>query len=177
MNTFKIVLIGPTKVGKTTFLNRHLTKQFTTTHDPTLGVDVHPLRFNTNYGNICLNIWDCSGDDNFGGLRDGYYLQAQGCILMVDLTQPHLTKQLQPWLSNLYRIVPDCPVVVCGNKCDIKDIKILPNEINRWLLEGPCFKGVRYYDISVKDNYNLEKPFHELCKRLTGHDDLVFLDN
>lgn len=38
----------------------------------TLGVEVHPLQFHTNYGPIMFNTWDTAGQEKFGGLRDGY---------------------------------------------------------------------------------------------------------
>jgi len=41
----------------------------------TLGVEVHPLVFHTNRGPIRFNVWDTAGQEKFGGLRDGYYIQ------------------------------------------------------------------------------------------------------
>lgn len=41
----------------------------------TLGVEVHPLCFHTNRGQIKFNVWDTAGQEKFGGLRDGYYIQ------------------------------------------------------------------------------------------------------
>lgn len=41
----------------------------------TLGVEVHPLSFHTNRGTITYNVWDTAGQEKFGGLRDGYYIQ------------------------------------------------------------------------------------------------------
>lgn len=41
----------------------------------TLGVEVHPLMFHTNRGAIKYNVWDTAGQEKFGGLRDGYYIQ------------------------------------------------------------------------------------------------------
>jgi GTPase SAR1 family protein len=38
----------------------------------TLGVEVHPLKFTTNYGSIQFNVWDTAGQEKFDGLRDGY---------------------------------------------------------------------------------------------------------
>jgi hypothetical protein len=43
----------------------------------TLGVEVHPLTFHTNFGTICFNVWDTAGQEKFGGLRDGYYIQVR----------------------------------------------------------------------------------------------------
>jgi hypothetical protein len=36
---------------------------------------VHPITFHTNFGQICFNTWDTAGQEKFGGLRDGYYIQ------------------------------------------------------------------------------------------------------
>ena len=43
----------------------------------TLGVEVHPLCFHTNRGEIKFNVWDTAGQEKFGGLRDGYYIQGR----------------------------------------------------------------------------------------------------
>lgn len=43
----------------------------------TLGVEVHPLSFHTNRGEICFNVWDTAGQEKYGGLRDGYYIQGK----------------------------------------------------------------------------------------------------
>lgn len=43
----------------------------------TLGVEVHPLVFHTNRGPIKFNVWDTAGQEKFGGLRDGYYIQGK----------------------------------------------------------------------------------------------------
>ena len=43
----------------------------------TLGVEVHPLIFHTNRGPIKFNVWDTAGQEKFGGLRDGYYIQGK----------------------------------------------------------------------------------------------------
>lgn len=61
--------------GKTTFVKRHLTGEFEKKYVATLGVEVHPIQFCTNRGSIRFNVWDTAGQEKFGGLRDGYYIQ------------------------------------------------------------------------------------------------------
>ena len=43
----------------------------------TLGVEVHPLKFHTNRGEMVFNVWDTAGQEKYGGLRDGYYIQGK----------------------------------------------------------------------------------------------------
>lgn len=102
-------------MGKTTFVKRHLTGEFEKKYvgacsfrhpqshihvldvnipplrfpaclPATLGVEVHPLLFHTNRGPIRFNVWDTAGQEKFGGLRDGYYIQGQCAIIMFDVT-------------------------------------------------------------------------------------------
>lgn len=49
----------------------------------TLGVEVHPLMFHTNRGAIKYNVWDTAGQEKFGGLRDGYYIQGNVCQVTI----------------------------------------------------------------------------------------------
>jgi GTP-binding nuclear protein Ran len=44
-------------------------------------MEVHPITFHTNFGQICFNTWDTAGQEKFGGLRDGYYIQ--GIIVLL----------------------------------------------------------------------------------------------
>ena len=86
----------------------------------TLGVEVHPLTFSTNFGTICFNVWDTAGQEKFGGLRDGYYVQGQCGIIMFDVTARITYKNVPNWYRDLERVCENIPIVLCGNKVDVK---------------------------------------------------------
>ena len=86
----------------------------------TLGVEVHPLDFQTNYGTITFNVWDTAGQEKFGGLRDGYYIQGQCGIIMFDVTSRITYKNVPNWHRDLERVCEGIPIVLCGNKVDVK---------------------------------------------------------
>lgn len=165
--TFKLVLVGDGGTGKTTFVKRHLSGEFEKKYIATVGVEVHPLLFHTNYGPIVFNTWDTAGQEKFGGLRDGYYVQGQCGIIMFDVTSRITYKNVPNWHKDLVRVCENIPIVLCGNKVDIKERKVKAKTITFHRK-----KNLQYYDISAKSNYNFEKPFVWLAQRLTGHNDL-----
>ncbi|ELR12971.1 GTPbinding nuclear protein Ran, putative [Acanthamoeba castellanii str. Neff] len=166
---FKVVLIGDGGTGKTTLVKRHMSGEFERKYVPTLGVEVHPLPFYTTHGKIILNVWDTAGQEKFGGLRDGYYIQADAAIIMFDVTDRLTYRHLQKWYTDLSRVCEKIPVVICGNKVDVKDRKVKPKDITFHRK-----KNLQYYDISAKSNYNFEKPFLYVCRRLVNDPRLAF---
>lgn len=169
--TFKLVLVGDGGTGKTTFVKRHLTGEFEKKYIATLGVEVHPLKFYTNFGVILFNCWDTAGQEKFGGLRDGYYIQGQCAIIMFDVTSRVTYKNVPNWHRDLIRVCENIPIVLCGNKVDVKERKVKAKTITFHRK-----KNLQYYDISAKSNYNFEKPFLWLARKLCGEAELEFVE-
>ena len=126
---FKLVLVGDGGVGKTTFVKRHITGEFERKYVATLGVEVRPLDFHTNHGVIRFNIWDTAGQEKFGGLRDGYYIQGECAIIMFDVTSRITYKHVPNWHRDLTRVCDNIPIVLVGNKVDIKDRKVKARQV------------------------------------------------
>jgi len=167
---FKLVLVGDGGTGKTTFVKRHMTGEFEKKYIATLGVEVHPLDFQTNYGHITFNVWDTAGQEKFGGLRDGYYIQGQCGIIMFDVTSRITYKNVPNWHRDLERVCEGIPIVLCGNKVDVKERKVKTSNVTFHRK-----KNLQYLEISAKSNYNFEKPFLWLARKLTGKQDLEFV--
>jgi len=135
----------------------------------TIGVEVHPLDFHTNFGLIRFNVWDTAGQEKYGGLRDGYYINGDCAIIMFDVTSRITYKNVQTWHRDITRVCDGVPIVMVGNKCEVKDRKVKTKQINFHRK-----KNMQYYEISAKTNYNFEKPFLHLARMLSGERDLVF---
>ncbi|GFZ11828.1 RAS-related GTP-binding nuclear protein 2 [Actinidia rufa] len=117
----------------------------------TIGVEVHPLDFFTNCGKIRFYCWDTAGQEKFGGLRDGYYIHGQCAIIMV---------------------CENIPIVLCGNKVDVKNRQVKAKQVTFHRK-----KNLQYYEISAKSNYNFEKPFLYLARKLAGDPNLHFVES
>ena len=50
-----------------------------------------------NFGPIQFDVWDTAGQEKFGGLRDGYYINGQCGIIMFDVTSRITYKNVPNW--------------------------------------------------------------------------------
>lgn len=88
MTELKVCICGDTNTGKTTYLNS-LLGNINQETSPTPGLEVYPIVFRITYNeegvdleeDIRINFWDIAGDDNYGGLRDCYFIRADGVLL------------------------------------------------------------------------------------------------
>ena len=90
-------------------------------------------------------------------------IQAHCAIIMFDLTSRISYKNVPVWYRDLVRVCENIPIVLVGNKADIKNRKVKARNINFHRR-----KNLAYYDISAKSNYNFEKPFLWLARKLVG---------
>jgi GTP-binding nuclear protein Ran len=171
MPTFKLVLVGDGGIGKTTFVKRHFTGTFEEKYIGSCGVEVHPLIFHTNSGPIKFYVWDIAGNEKFSVLLDGYYTKCQCAIIMFDLTSRVTYKNVRSWHHHLVRVCENIPIVLAGNKVDIKDRR----KVKAKRIVFHKQNNLQYYDISTKSSYNFEKPFLWLARKLIGDPNLEFV--
>jgi GTP-binding nuclear protein Ran len=89
-------------------------------------------------------------------------IQGQCAIIMFDVTSRITYKNVPNWHRDLVRVCENIPIVLVGNKVDVKDRKVKAKAITFHRK-----KNLQYYDISAKSNYNFEKPFLFLARKLT----------
>lgn len=135
-----------------------------------MGLDLTPILFSTNVGPVTFNCYDTAGQEKFGGLRENYYVAAHAAIIMFDVTARMTYKSLHYWHKDIERVCGPIPIVICGNKVDCLDRKVKPKDITYHHK-----KKLQYYDISAKSNFNLEKPFLYLVRKLCGNSECVFV--
>ena len=133
-------------------------------------MEVHPIVFHTNFGPIKFNCWDTAGQEKYGGLRDGYYIQGDGAIMMFDVTARITYNSVPNWHRDISRVCPDIPIVLCGNKVEVKARKVKTKQITFHRK-----KNLQYFEISAKTNYNFEKPFLHLARAITGEPTLILV--
>ncbi|KAG6493089.1 hypothetical protein ZIOFF_048065 [Zingiber officinale] len=142
--------------------NRNPTRDAESGFSATIGVEVCPLYFFTNCGKIRFNCWDTGGQKKFGGPRDGYYINGHCAIILFDVTARLTYKNVPTWHRDIWFV--SIPIVLCGNKVDVKNRQVKAKQVTFHRM-----KSLQYYEISAKSNYNFEKPFLYLARKLAGY--------
>ena len=102
---------------------------------------------------------------------DGYCLNADSGIIMFDVTNRQTYGSVPNWHRDLERAGSGIPLVLVGNKVDVMERSVKARQIGYHRR-----KNLQYYDVSVKSNYNIEKPFLYLAKQLRHDPDLEFTE-
>jgi len=165
---FKILIVGPAAVGKTSILERLVYNRFSENYKLTIGVNflskLIDLRGN---GKVKLTIWDIGGQERFQSMRTEFYKGASGAILVFDLTRMETYNAIEKWLNEIRHYAGNVPFILIGNKADLLD------HIGRVIEKEEAEEFARthnstYIETSAKTGKNVEEAFNEFSQMLVG---------
>lgn len=162
--TFKILLLGNTGVGKTSLLLQYTENKFLNSLLGTIGIDFRKKTIKFYQKTIQLYFWDTAGQEKFRSLTKNYYKDADGVLLVYDVTSQKSFDDLQFWLQESTNIneKKNIPFVIIGNKTDLKN-----REVDTYIGEDYAKKnGFKYIETSVKLNKNVEKCFEMIVSSI-----------
>ncbi|KII83882.1 hypothetical protein PLICRDRAFT_46638 [Plicaturopsis crispa FD-325 SS-3] len=146
MPTVKLVVIGPSGVGKTSLRGQYISGRFSTGYRATIGADFisktlpHPT---DPAQSVTLQIWDTAGQERFSSLSSAFFRGADAALLMYDVNRPQTLHALTKWWDEFRERAPVsdeeaetfCCVVV-GNKIDIPGKDRISDEETRAFVDG-----------------------------------------
>ena len=119
---FKLLIIGDSGVGKSCFLLQFIDGDFKEDHNVTIGVEYGAKTVSAAGKQIKLQIWDTAGQESFRAITRSFYRNANGVILMYDLTRAESFDDLDDWLREIrLNSDPDVVVFLVGNMLDLAD--------------------------------------------------------
>uniref|UniRef100_A0A3B4T6Y8 Ras-related protein Rab-3 n=1 Tax=Seriola dumerili TaxID=41447 RepID=A0A3B4T6Y8_SERDU len=157
---FKLLIIGNSSVGKTSFLFRYADDSFSNSFVSTVGIDFKVKTVYRNDKRIKLQIWDTAGQERYRTITTAYYRGAMGFILMYDITNEESFNAVQDWATQIKTYSWDnAQVIMVGNKCDMDEERVVPPEKGKHLADQ---LGFEYYEASAKENINVRQVFERL---------------
>jgi len=157
---FKLLIIGNSSVGKTSFLFRYADDSFTSAFVSTVGIDFKVKTVFRQDKRVKLQIWDTAGQERYRTITTAYYRGAMGFILMYDVTNEESFNAVQDWCTQIKTYSWDnAQVVLVGNKCDLEDERVVSTERGKQLADQ---LGLEFFETSAKENINVKAVFERL---------------
>ncbi|XP_017482469.1 PREDICTED: ras-related protein Rab-27A-like [Rhagoletis zephyria] len=166
----KFLALGDSGVGKTSFFYQFTDGTFNSKFISTVGIDFREKRLvyrSTHNGllgrsqRVHLQLWDTAGQERFRSLTTAFFRDAMGFLILFDLTSEKSFLNIRNWLEQLrthaYSSSPE--IVLCGNKVDLFDKRVISEERAR--LEAEKY-GFPYFETSAATGQNVAKAVETL---------------
>ena len=124
----KVCLVGEAAVGKTSMVRRFVLDEFDDRYVTTLGAKVSKKELSLDMPDedrrvqVDMTLWDIMGEKGFRELlKDAYFQGARGILAVADLTRYSTLKELDDWVTSVFKVAGELPVVYAVNKLDLRD--------------------------------------------------------
>ncbi|XP_064640522.1 ras-related protein Rab-22A-like [Lineus longissimus] len=159
----KICLVGKMGVGKTCIAERFVSETFKVT-ETTIGALFMTKTFILDGTVYKFQIWDTAGQEKYRALAPMYYRGAAAAIVVYDITEEDSFNCLKGWIKELQRYgPPNLLVALCGNKCDLGDLREVTFEDAKAFSES-CHSI--FLETSAKTGQNVNELFIEISRSL-----------
>ena len=164
----KILVIGSSGTGKTSFVQRWTKGQFNDYHKPTIVSEFGFKIYEYKGNKYRIQLWDIGGQDKSPSMAKIFARDSHGCLVLSDCTKPESFQDTLDWknIMNKESVFVDgekLPFVLVQNKIDLieekKDLDEIENKTKE-LSEQNEF--AKYYLTSVKENVNVEETMNYL---------------
>jgi DnaJ family protein C protein 27 len=158
----KIVSLGESRVGKSCLIKRFCEgNRFVPQYIPTIGIDYGARQFSVDNVQFYAHFWDMSGDDSYFEVRNEFYGDTNGFLLVFDLASRDSFTQLGRWVDEAKRYGADLSVaVLCGNKGDSPKLTVGNDEAQAFAKK----LSIPYFDTSAKSGKNVAEAFTQLFR-------------
>jgi Ras-related protein Rab-1A len=167
MESYKIIIIGDSSVGKTNYLTQYVNGKFTEEYNSTVGIEFKDkIIYINNKRKIRLQIWDSSGQERFKSLTKNYFRSCYAALFIFDVTNRNSFNNIKNWLE-LYNEIADknSEKILIGNKIDLEN-KTVRAEIAK---EFAKKNHLKYFEISVKEKQNINSIFEDIAYSLENN--------
>jgi len=164
INNYKIVVIGDINVGKTSILSRFRYGSFEQSYMPTLGIDFFTKNLFYEDKTIRLILWDTAGQERFRSLIPSYLKNADCIIIVYDITNKESFYSLTHWLNDAKNNTVEGTIfVICGNKIDLKEKRVVTNEeVDEYIKK----ENLLYVECSAQNGEGIKELFNLIAKNL-----------
>ena len=159
----KLISMGNSGVGKSAIIKRFCEGRFSSKYFGTIGVDygVKSVRFGAT--EVRINLFDLAGGPEYLNVRNEFYKDTQGGILVFDVTNRESFEALNSWVDESSQFGAKNPdIIVVANKIEMPSRVISEIEARSWASDN----GFDYVEVSASTGSRVNQLFEQLTSRI-----------
>jgi Ras-related protein Rab-7A len=165
--TLKLLLLGDSGVGKTTLLNKFVSREFTIHYKSTIGQDFSSKQLDVDGKSVTLQIWDTAGQERFHSLGPTFYRGTDCCILVYDVSRQPSFENIAHWQNEFstqlgLSSADDFPFLLLGNKLDLSDNAVQPSAAQEY---AEVNGRMLFYEVSAQTGENVQTAFEAVVRK------------
>jgi small GTP-binding protein len=164
-SSHKVVLLGDSRVGKTSIITRQMLGYQPATQNPTIGCHCSDIHFPLDGQEVSLQVWDTAGQEMYRALVPVYLRNARAALLVYDVTDRESFQSLGHWHDTLLAVVPSgVRVYVVGNKIDLEDSAVIED------VQAKQFADVhsaQFFKVSAATGVGLDALFEKIAREMS----------
>ena len=168
VESFKVVLVGESGVGKTSIITKFIDETFQEDQQSTTGGTFITKSVICDGGKILkFEIWDTAGQERYRALTKMFYKDANAAIMVYDITRKDSFEELKNyWSEQIKESSPEGIIlVIAANKSDLFEHEAIDESIAREFAQQI---GAFYIATSAKNSDGINNLFEEIAKKYTG---------
>jgi len=162
---FKIIVVGESRVGKTSLIKRYTKDQFGGVYLTTVGIDFQDKIIEIEDKKVKLQVWDTAGQERFRNVAKNYFQSSNGFLLVFDITDKESFQKLKDfWMEQLNMHAPKkAKSVLVGNKSDLAGQRQVSIEEAEEFAKD---NNLKYYEVSAKEGTKVVELFFYLANEI-----------
>ena len=162
--TYKILIVGDCKVGKTSLFKKALKDQFPNNYDTTFAFEEIYLKAKINSKELNFRIIDMSGNENFiNSIAANFFPKTSLAIIVYDITSRESYNHVENWIAILKSTKVENAILV-GNKVDLSESQ---RQVPQEDLQKKCGSPEmikKCMECSAKNGKNVREIFEEAIR-------------
>ena len=159
----KIMIIGETKIGKTSLISRYCKNEFIGgAYLSTIGIDFQVKDLVFNDKKIKVQIWDTAGQERYRNIAKNYFQSSDGFIIVYDISNTESFDKLDYWIEQIKTNSQEfTKMILFGNKSDIIEERKISKEEGEQYAKN---NNIHFFEVSAKEGTNVNQAFEYFIK-------------
>mmetsp|Transcript_17299 Transcript_17299/g.15543 ORF Transcript_17299/g.15543 Transcript_17299/m.15543 type:complete len:204 (+) Transcript_17299:81-692(+) len=162
--TVKLVLLGDSRVGKSSVVIRFVKNEFDQYKFPTIGATFLTQSVSVGDYLVKFEIWDTAGQEKYRSLAPLYYRGASAALVVYDITNRESFENARKWIEEVQTQEGQHVVIgLAGNKVDLAaNRKVSTDEGSQFAKE----KNFIFFETSAKNSTNIKEIFRSIAQEV-----------